>query len=47
VAHAANLLKLRRTTLVEKLYKYGVRRERSSVNSDAAPVEETEPPSAT
>lgn len=30
VAHAANLLKLRRTTLVEKLYKYGVRRERAA-----------------
>ena len=27
VAHAAKLLKLRRTTLVEKLHKYGVRRD--------------------
>jgi len=27
VAHAAKLLKLRRTTLVEKLHKYGMRRE--------------------
>ena len=27
VAHAAKLLKLRRTTLVEKLHKYGMRRD--------------------
>ncbi|MFL6622579.1 MAG: sigma-54 dependent transcriptional regulator [Sulfurifustis sp.] len=39
VAHAANLLKLRRTTLVEKLYKYGVRRERSSVAADSEEAE--------
>ncbi len=42
VAHAANLLKLRRTTLVEKLYKYGVRRERSLSTSEGANPEEAE-----
>ncbi len=44
VAHAANLLKLRRTTLVEKLYKYGVRRERSQAAADGAASEEAESP---
>jgi sigma-54 specific flagellar transcriptional regulator A len=31
VAHAANLLRMRRTTLVEKLRKYGLRGEESSI----------------
>ncbi len=44
VAHAANLLKLRRTTLVEKLYKYGVRRERSGAVAEGTPVEDAEAP---
>ena len=34
VAHAANLLKLRRTTLVEKLRKYGVRADDTRQNFD-------------
>jgi sigma-54 specific flagellar transcriptional regulator A len=32
VAHAANLLRMRRTTLVEKLRKYGLRGEETTVN---------------
>jgi sigma-54 dependent transcriptional regulator, flagellar regulatory protein len=44
VAHAANLLKLRRTTLVEKLYKYGVRRERAGAIQEGTPVEDAEAP---
>jgi sigma-54 specific flagellar transcriptional regulator A len=31
VAHAANLLRMRRTTLVEKLRKYGLRGEETSI----------------
>jgi sigma-54 dependent transcriptional regulator, flagellar regulatory protein len=38
VAHAAKLLKLRRTTLVEKLHKYGVRRDGAHGADEKQPV---------
>ena len=38
VAHAAQLLKLRRTTLVEKLHKYGVRRESTREGESPPPT---------
>jgi sigma-54 specific flagellar transcriptional regulator A len=44
VAHAAKLLNLRRTTLVEKLHKYGVRRdaaEGDSTKASASPHRES------
>ena len=39
VAHAAKLLKLRRTTLVEKLHKYGMRRDGSDSTRANLPAE--------
>src|SRR5690606_41409398 len=38
VAHAAQLLGLRRTTLVEKLRKYGIEREHSEAMGCARPL---------